>query len=313
MKTMKKIAFIFPGQGSQYVGMGQELYSAYPEVQTVFQEADRILGRSISGLCFQGPEEVLKDTRNAQPAILTTSIAILKVLHNEGVSPDFLAGHSLGEYSALVASGAIPFADGLKLVASRSRLMAEADPGQNGTMAAILGLDRQTLTELLKEASTEGQVEAANFNCPGQIVVSGSKNGMAKLQGLVTGKGGKVIPLVVSGPFHSSFMKKAADVFKTELEGIEWKNPSPEVVANVSARPVTREQLAESLYRQIFSAVLWEDTLNYLAGQGVNVFIEIGPGKVLSGLVKKTLKEVSIANCEDLGSIKKALAILGEV
>jgi [acyl-carrier-protein] S-malonyltransferase len=191
--------------------------------------------------------------------------------------------------------------------------MADADPEQKGTMAAIIGLDRNKLADLLKEVSQVGRVETANFNCPGQIVVSGTKNGVAKLQDLVIASGGKVIPMAVSGAFHSSFMKQAADVFRPELDKVQWNSPVPPVIANVSAQPVLKDALAESLYRQIFSSVLWEDSLNYLSSQGVKTFVEIGPGKVLSGLVKRTLKDATFVNCEDLSSIKKALAILREV
>jgi [acyl-carrier-protein] S-malonyltransferase len=310
---MKKIAFIFPGQGAQYVGMGKEVYENYPTAKKVFQEADQILGRNISNLCFEGPEDLLKDTRNAQPAIVTTSIALFKILEEEGVEPEFTAGHSLGEYSALIASKAVSLEDGLRLVNARSRLMAEADPDHQGMMAAILGVDRNTLAVLLQEASEIGLVEAANYNCPGQIVASGDKKGIAKLQELVIAKGGKVIPLAVSGAFHSSFMKKAAEAFRPELEKTVWFDPKPPVIANVFAKTVSKEQLTDSLYRQIFSSVLWEDTLHYLRAQGVDTFVEVGPGKVLSGLVKKTLKDATFVNCEDSGSIKKALAILKEV
>ncbi len=310
---MSKTAFIFPGQGAQYVGMGKDVYENHPLVKEVFEKADRILGRSISNLCFEGPEDQLKDTRNAQPAIVTTSIALYKVLAEEGIEPDFTAGHSLGEYSALIASKAVSLEDGLRLVNSRSSLMADADPDRQGMMAAILGVDRNTLSVLLQEASEIGLVEAANFNCPGQIVASGDKKGIAKLQELVVAKGGKVIPLAVGGAFHSSFMKKAAEAFRPELEKTVWLDPKPPVIANVYAKPVSKEQLAGSLYRQIFSSVLWEDSLNYLRAQGVEVFVEVGPGKVLSGLVKKTLKDATFVNCEDMASVKKALAILKEV
>lgn len=310
---MKKIAFIFPGQGSQYVGMGKEVYLNSETAREIFTVADEILGRNISTLCFEGPEAILRDTRNSQLAIITTSVAILKILQKEGLKPDFTAGHSLGEYSALIAADAIPFSAALKLVASRSRLMAEADPEQKGGMAAILGVEREVLAGYLSEISSFGQVEVANFNCPGQIVVSGAKSGLTKLQALIAAKGGRVISLPVSGAFHSSFMNQAAAKFRLELETISWHNPSITVIANVSARSVTKEILTDSLFKQIVSPVLWEDTINYLKSQGVNTFVEVGPGKVLSGLVKRIIKDVTILNCEDLSSIKKALAILREV
>ncbi len=310
---MKKIAFVFPGQGSQYVGMGKEVSENYKEAKSIFLEADRVLKRNISEICFNGPEELLKDTRNAQPGILTVSIALLQALKAEGIKADFVAGHSLGEYSALVASEVLSFTEALSLVQKRAELMAGADPDQKGAMAAVLGLDRDTLSQCLAEAKESGLVEAANFNCPGQIVISGVKTGIAKAQELVTAKGGKFIPLAVSGPFHSSFMKPAADVFKTHLEAIAWKNPVIPIIANVSANPYLNDQIVDNLYRQVYSSVLWEDSINYLYQKGVEVFIEIGPGKVLSGLIKKTIKGATIVNCEDMASIKKALEILKEV
>jgi [acyl-carrier-protein] S-malonyltransferase len=310
---MGRIAFIFPGQGSQAVGMGKSVYENYPAARAVLDQADTVLGYKISELCFNGPAERLQDTRNAQPAILAISAAIYQILQTEGIRPDCVAGHSLGEYSALVAAEAIVLDDALKLVAERSRLMARADPAQQGTMAAILGMDRASLAECLKEASLTGKVEAANYNCPGQIVVSGAKTGIAKLQELVAGGGGKFIPLSVSGPFHSSFMKQAAEEFRPYLEKARWRRPLFPLIANVSAQPVCREALPDSLYRQVFSPVLWEDTVNYLFHSGVATFVEVGPGRVLSGLTKKTLKGVTILNCEDSDSTKKALAILKEV
>jgi [acyl-carrier-protein] S-malonyltransferase len=312
---MPKIAFIFPGQGSQYIGMGKDLYDNSPEARQIFDEADKVLGRSISGLCFNGPEEQLKDTRNSQPCIFTASVAVLKALAAEGIRPDFVAGHSLGEYSALVAAGAISFQEALRLLNRRAQLMGEADPTQQGTMAAVMGLERDVLDECLKAVNQEqaGPVEAANFNSPGQIVVSGAKAGIAKLQDLVAGKGGRFIPLPVSGAFHSSFMKKAADTFHNDLQQVTWQEPATPIVANVSAHPVKASELADSLYRQLYSPVLWEDTLKFLAGEAVQIFVEVGPGKVLAGLVKRTLKDVTILNCEDSTSMKKALAILKEV
>ncbi len=310
---MKKIAFVFPGQGSQYVGMGKEISENYSEAKKIFDEADQALGREISEICFNGPEELLKDTRNAQPGILTVSIAILQSLRAEGIKPDYTAGHSLGEYSALVASGVLELPTAVNLVQQRAQLMAGADPEQNGTMAAVLGLDRETLSACLNEVKGVGLVEAANFNCPGQIVISGAKNGIAKVQELVAAKGGKFIPLSVSGPFHSSFMKPAADAFKAQLESVSWQEPVVPVIANVSARPYLQDQISDKLYCQIYSSVLWEDSINFLHQNGVEVFIEVGPGKVLSGLIKKTIKGAVIVNCEDMASIKKALEILKEV
>ena len=310
---MSKIAFMFPGQGAQSVGMGKELYDNFVTAKAVFEEADQILGRRISQLCFDGPEEALKDTRNAQPAIFTTSVAAWKVVSDEGILPDFVAGHSLGEYSALVASGAISFTEGLKLIQRRAQLMAGADPDQKGTMAAVLGLDREKLLPILAEASKVGTVEAANFNCPGQIVISGIKAGITKAQELVGEAGGKFIPLAVSGPFHSSLMRSAAETFRDDLNTVKWEEPKIPLIANVSARPVVGENMAASLYQQIFSSVMWEDSIGYLRSQNVTIFLELGPGKVLNGLVKKTLKDVTLLNCEDLGSLKKALAILKEV
>ncbi|HOJ78379.1 MAG TPA: ACP S-malonyltransferase [Bacillota bacterium] len=307
---MGKIAFVFPGQGSQYVGMGKELYDNYGIAKEVFDEANQILGRDLTAIIFNGPEEDLKDTRNAQPGILTTSIALYRILQSEGVEPDFVAGHSLGEYSALVAANAISFGEAISLVQERANLMAEADPSGNGAMAAVLGMEREKLNQLLKQVS---QVEAANYNCPGQIVVSGAKNGIAELQNLVTAEGAKFIPLAVSGAFHSSFMKEAAVKLRPSLAKIQWQEPKVPVIANITAKPVSKEQLADSLYQQIFSSVLWEDSLLALKESGVETFVEVGPGKVLSGLVKKTIKGSTITNCEDENSLKKALAILKEV
>lgn len=307
---MSKIAFIFPGQGSQSPGMGKEVTEIYPEAKAVFEEADRILGRSISELCFNGAVDDLKDTRNSQPAIVTTSVALYRILSKLGVKPDFVAGHSLGEYSGLVASGAADFATAVQLVNKRAQLMADADPEGQGTMAAVLSVDRIALEEILTEARTAGPVEAANYNSPGQIVISGSKAGIAKAQELVAAKGGKFMPLAVSGAFHSSFMKRAADMFRASLNSVTWNEPVCPLISNVSARPAAVSELTENLYRQIYSPVLWEDTLQYLKEQGVTVFVEVGPGKVLSGLVKRTLKDVTILNCEDEASIQKTLTAL---
>lgn len=307
---MGKVAFIFPGQGSQYVGMGKDVAEHYPVAREIFETADRVLDQNLTEVCFNGPEERLKDTRQAQPGILTTSIALLRAIEAEGCRPDFVAGHSLGEYSALVAAEAVSFTTALQLVDKRSRLMAEADPEACGAMAAVIGLSRETVLNCLQ--SVDG-VEAANFNCPGQIVISGLKSQMEKVQETVVIMGGKFIPLAVSGAFHSSFMKSAADIYLKTLQITDWKEPQIPLISNVDASPVSKAQLTEKLYHQMFSSVLWEDSLSYLFTQGVDTFIEIGPGKVLSGLVKKTLKGVTALPCGDMNSLKKALAILKEV
>jgi [acyl-carrier-protein] S-malonyltransferase len=310
---MRKTAFVFPGQGSQTVGMGQAIYNEYPEAKAIFDLADSILDGKMTQCCFNGPEEVLKDTRNAQPAILTTSAALTAILAAKGVRPDFVAGHSLGEYSALVAAGVLATDTAIKLVSERARLMAQADPEQNGAMAAVLGLDRPTVAACLVEAARFGLVEAANFNCPGQIVISGVKAGVAQCKELVAAHGGKFIPLAVSGPFHSSLMRPAAEQFRPRLAEVSWAQSTVTLIANIDAQPAAWENLTDNLYRQIFSPVLWEETLVYLAKAGVETFVEVGPGKVLAGLVKKTLKGVQILNCNNPDSIKKALAILKEV
>ena len=310
---MSKIAFLFPGQGSQTVGMGRELCETYPVAREIFTAADTILGRSISELCFHGSAESLQDTRNSQPAIMTTSIAMWQVFDQAGIKPDYLAGHSLGEYSALVAARAFDFETALLLIKERARLMAEADREGRGAMAAILGMERQTLLDCLSEASEAGKVEAANFNSPGQIVISGDRNGIERAKELIEQQGGKVFPLSVSGAFHSSFMKPAATEFKPFLEKIFWNEPQAALIANVTARPVKVDEISNSLYQQLYSSVLWEESLRFLFDQGVTTFVEIGPGKVLTGLTKKTLKGINLLNCENLESLKKALEILKEV
>ncbi|MCD8510839.1 MAG: ACP S-malonyltransferase [Bacillus sp. (in: Bacteria)] len=312
---MGKIALLFPGQGSQQVGMGKELAEKYDLCKKVFDEGDQVLGENLSGLIFQGDEEELKRTENTQPALLTTSIAIWKILEDKGVQADFAAGHSLGEYSALVASGAVSFADACMAVRKRGQWMEEAVPKGEGTMAAILGMERDALVEVTKEATAHaGVVEPANFNCPGQIVISGTVEGVLAASELAKEKGAKrVIPLSVSGPFHSSLMKPAAEKMKEHLAGLEFSTPTMAVVANVTADTVSgTEEIRELLYKQIYSPVLWEDTVKKLVDEGVDTFIEVGPGKVLSGLVKKVSRRATVLPVFDEETLEKALEALKE-
>jgi [acyl-carrier-protein] S-malonyltransferase len=306
-----KIAFIFPGQGSQTVGMGQDVYHSNPESKRVFQSADEALGFSLSNLIFQGPEEELKKTYHTQPALLTASIALLEAFKTTGVKADFVAGHSLGEYSALVAAGALSFADAVKIVRLRGQFMEKAVPGGQGAMAAVLGAEREALGQLCMRLSKEvGSVEMANINSPGQIVVSGTKAGVQAVveQGKEIGAK-RVIPLEVSGPFHSTLMRPAAAQLAEELQKVTLNAPSLPVVANVTALPVLEpSRIRQLLVEQVYSPVLWEDTVLWLISQGVDTFIEIGSGTVLTGLVKKidkTVRAVAINSKDAIDSFQQ--------
>jgi [acyl-carrier-protein] S-malonyltransferase len=292
-----KIAFVFPGQGSQAVGMGQDVYHSNPESKQVFQSADEALGFSLSELIFQGTEEELKKTFHTQPALLTTSIALFEAFKDNDVQADYVAGHSLGEYSALVAAGALSFKEAVQIVRLRGQFMEKAVPGGQGAMAAVLGAERAALAQLCIRISQEvGAVEMANINSPGQIVVSGTKEGVQAMveQGKEIGAK-RVIPLEVSGPFHSSLMKPAAEQLAEALQKVMFKPPSIPVVANVTALPVhDPDQIRQLLVEQVYSPVLWEDTVLWLISQGVDTFIEIGSGSVLTGLIKKIDKTVRV-------------------
>jgi [acyl-carrier-protein] S-malonyltransferase len=287
---MGKIAFVFPGQGSQTVGMGQQLAEQYPEVMQYFNKADEKLSTELSKLIFEGPQEELTKTVNTQPALLTTSLAILERFNKAAIKPDYVAGHSLGEYTALVAAGALTFEDGVYAVRKRGEFMEGAVPNGEGSMAAILGLDREPLSNVTAEISESGfPVSLANLNCPGQIVISGSRKGVELASTKAKEAGAKrAIPLEVSGPFHSSLMRPAAGQLREVLNGIDMKDAQIPVIANVSANPMTKaEEIKENLIEQLYSPVLWEDSVVKMIDSGVDTFIEIGPGKVLSGLIKK--------------------------
>lgn len=304
---MSKTAFVFPGQGAQAVGMGKDVYETLPESRAVFEQADEALGFPLSRLIFEGPESDLKQTVNTQPALLTASIAYLEALKSRGIRPDYTAGHSLGEYSALVAAGVLEFRDAVKLVRLRGQFMEEAVPGGQGAMAAVLGAEREALAQLcLSVSETDGQVELANVNCPGQIVVSGSAEGVAAIVARVKEAGAKrAIPLEVSGPFHSSLMKEAAERLGSELQGTVFRAPQVPVIANVTAEPVTdEEEIRGLLVRQVYSPVLWQDSVERLIALGVDTFVEIGSGTVLAGLIRKIDKNVKVISVNSLESAR---------
>jgi [acyl-carrier-protein] S-malonyltransferase len=297
------IAFIFPGQGAQYLGMGKDLYETFPESKTVFDKADMILNLPLSKLCFEGPIEELTRTVNCQPAVFTVSIAALKALSamRPTLSATYMAGLSLGEYTALVAAGALSFEDGLSLVASRAKFMDEAAREKAGKMSSILGLG----TDIIEKISHESGVEIANLNCPGQVVVSGTTEAINKANSLASEYGAKgVVNLEVSGAFHSSLMESAAQKLTEVLNNINIKQPEFAVVSNVTASPETSpSQIKDNLVRQLTSSVYWEKSVRFMIEQGVSKFFEIGPGKVLKGLIRKTAPNLEVANIENKADI----------
>lgn len=301
---MTKVAFIFPGQGSQAVGMGKDLYDNYTEAKAVFDKADEVLGRSISKICFEGPDEDLKQTINTQPAILTTSLAALAVLKAKlGVEPAFTAGHSLGEYGALCEAGVISLDDTIKLIAKRAELMSKA---QGGAMAAVLGLEDSDVEECLKEANEVGYVSVANYNCPGQVVITGEEEGLKGAEELLMTSGAKrVIRLAVSGAFHSEKMRPAGEEFAGFLNGFQLNDAKIPVITNVDAQITTSAtDFKSKMPQQIYSSVYWTQTIQKMVVEGVDTFIEIGPGKVLAGLNKKNAPEAKVYNIFDKASLE---------
>ena len=304
---MKSVAFIFPGQGSQYVGMGKELFENFSVAKKIFEEADDTLHFSISALCFKGPEEALKLTENTQPALLTASIAALKVLQSEkGTTPQFTAGHSLGEYSALVASGALTFSEAVKTVRLRGKFMQEAVPVGEGAMAAVLGMEREQVEKLCEEMSSGEILTPANFNSPGQIVIAGHSKAVERAIERVKQEGKKAVLLPVSAPFHSPLMKPAGERLEKALEEISVADLKIPVVTNVEAEVNTvKERVKGLLVAQVSSPVRWEESMRKMIEKGIEQVLEIGPGKVLSGLMKRIDGRVESKNVEDLQTLKK--------
>ncbi|MBC1525357.1 ACP S-malonyltransferase [Listeria booriae] len=312
---MSKIAFVFPGQGSQKVGMGQDVAAEYKEAQAVYTAADAKLGYAITDIMKDGPIELLTKSENAQPALVSTSVAILRALETYGVKADFVAGHSLGEYSALVAGGYLTAEDAIHLVHRRGKLMEAAVPNGQGAMAAVLGLDREVLGKITQSVTAAGDdVQLANLNCPGQIVISGTVAGVEKAGEQAKEAGAKrVMPLAVSGPFHSKLMAPAAEDFRAELAQVTFQDGTIPVVQNVDAQATTdKTVIPEKLVQQIYSPVLWEDIVSNLIEQGVDTFVEIGSGKVLSGLIKKINRDVTILAAGDVASVQEVAEQLKE-
>lgn len=308
---MARIAFLFPGQGSQYVGMGQKLFNEHSEVRRVFEEANGVLGYDITTICFNGPEEKLNLTQYTQPAILTTSIAIYNLLVKDGFSPDMVAGHSLGEYSALVAAGALRFSDALSLVHKRGIYMQEGLSPEKSLVVAILGLERKIVEDICKDASEKGVVSVANYNSPVQIVITGEGEAVELAMEMAEKRGArKIVVLPVSTPVHSPLMKDAAEKLSKDMEKVEIEDLKCPLVCNVDATPIYKgAEARRNLIRQLTSSVFWEDSIRRMISSGISNFIEVGPKNVLTGLVRRIDKNAKAFHVEDNNGLKEAAAI----
>ncbi len=302
------VAYLFPGQGAQAVGMGKDLYETYSSARAIFDEADAALGFSLSKLCFEGPEEDLRRTLNTQPAILTTSYACLRAAQELGILsdgdlPGFMAGHSLGEYTALAAADALTFGEVIRLVRERARLMDEAGAKNPGAMAAILGMDEDALAAVCRETG----VQMANINSPGQVVISGFVDAIAKATEMATARGARrAIPLEVSAAFHSRLMEPANEGIAKAVAEVKFRNPRVPIIANSTALPLTTaDEIRDELLSQLCAPVRWQSTIEYMAAHGVNEYVEIGPGRVLTGLAKRISSDAKAVNLSDVVSLQE--------
>ncbi len=307
-----KLAFLYAGQGSQAVGMGKDLYEQYPAFAKVLDEAP--VDYDLKALCFEGPAEKLNDTRFTQPAMVAFAIGVTELLYAQGIRPDYAAGLSLGEYSALYAAGSLDAATALSLVAFRGAAMADAVQGRDCGMTAVLQLDREKLQEACQEAADLGVAEITNANCPGQLVISGDRTAVEKASALALEKGAKrCIPLAVSGPFHTSLMEPAAQALEARFRTVQFREPAFPVVSNPTARPAkTAAEIPGLLVRQVKSGVLVEDSVRWLMAQGVDSMVEIGPGKTLCGFVRRIDKSIKTYAVEDVASLEKTVAAIRE-